>query len=152
MPCTEEQHQMNRRTEFIIVRFDSKYDAQPIRGVQSDREYDAQNVRDRMKSKDEFFPDQNIINQSNVIIDFDKLTKGWYIVAESLNNIAFAVDAVQKYQKKGFANAFVIKSSENGKEIFRVVVKSFSTSEAANNELDVVKRSLKNDKIWVLKK
>jgi len=152
VPCTEEQHQMNRRTEFIIVRFDSKYNVQPLRGVQSDREYDAESVRERMKSKDEFFPDQNIINESNVIIDFDKLSNGWYLVAESLNNAAFAVDAVQKYQKKGFANTFVVKTSENGKNVFIVVIKSFSSSEAANNELETVKRSLKNDKIRVLKK
>jgi outer membrane protein OmpA-like peptidoglycan-associated protein len=152
VPCTEEQHQMNRRTEFIIIRFDPKYGAQPVKGVQSDREYDAQNVKERMKSNDEFFPDESIVNQSKVIIDFDELNSGWYVVVETLNSGPIAVESVLKFQNRGYANSFIVKKNENNNTVYNVVLKSFSSIQSANIELEALKKNLNNPNLWILEK
>jgi len=128
--CTEEEHQLNRRTEFVIVGYDEKY-----------RE---------AKSKGKYFG-QSSIPQVEERSKVGTGGPGWYIIAGSFRKLQSAEEMLTKLKQEGYSKAEILRDAETN--MYRVSYNRFDTKESAEQELAKLRDKVTDGKdIWLLKR
>jgi outer membrane protein OmpA-like peptidoglycan-associated protein len=124
--CTEEEHQLNRRTEFVIVGYDEKH-----------RE---------TRNKGKYFGTKPPVPDESM-----SATKaGWYIIGGSFKKKQSAEELLQIIKSEGYQQAEIIRDQKTN--MYRVSYRWFDNKEQAENELARIKAAAKNGKdIWLYK-
>jgi len=128
VPCSEEEHQLNRRTEFVIVGYDDKYKT--------------------VKEQGRFYNKSGSDDSGGMNIEDTE--PGWYIIGGSFKNLKSAEQLLNEMKSEGYSNARIVPDEE--KINFRVAYEKFDDKDLAEAEIGKLKAKVKNGSdIWLLK-